>query len=287
MKLLVTGANGFTGRHFVKIAQSLGFNVIALQTDLTNHHALKSEIAQINPETVVHLAAISYVGHADESAFYQVNVIGTFNLLEALAALPRKPKSILLASSANVYGNCNRSPIPEDQSPSPVNHYGVSKIAMENMGRCFLDKLPIIFVRPFNYTGPGQAESFLIPKLIAHFARKAKVVELGNLDVEREFNDVRFVCEAYLRLLNFGKTGEVYNVCSGNPVALKTVIEMLYKISNYSIEILVNPACIRTNEVHRLCGDPRKLMRVVGKLSMPRLENTLDWMLESYSALMT
>lgn len=281
MRLLLTGADGFTGRHFADSASAAGHQVTAISSDLKDRDGLKQEVLKAAPEAVIHLAAISFVGHAEASAFYDVNVIGTLNLLDALAALPQAPRKILLASSANVYGNCEQSPISEQQAPAPVNHYAMSKLAMEYMARNYLDRLPLFFVRPFNYTGVGQAESFLIPKLVAHFARAAAFVELGNLDVEREFNDVRFVCDAYLKLLDKAVPGEVYNVCSGNPVTLKSVIELLRKISGHELEVRVNPAFVRANEVHRLCGVPAKLEKCVGASVHPSLEETLQWMLKN------
>ncbi len=280
MKLLVTGADGFTGRHFVESARAFGHEVVALQANLNDRGAIQAEVAQVAPEAVVHLAAISFVGHADASAFYDVNVIGTINLLAALAALSQPPQSILLASSANVYGNCEQSPITEAQPPAPVNHYAMSKLAMEYMARTYLDRLPLFFVRPFNYTGLGQAESFVIPKLVAHFARRAEAVELGNLDVEREFNDVRFVCEAYLQLLQKAKSGEAYNICTGKPVMLKAVLALLSQITGHQLQVKVNPAFVRNNEVHRLCGLPAKLENCIGRFSYPTLEETLQWMLK-------
>lgn len=281
MKLLLTGSDGFTGRHFVASARACGHEIVALQANLNDRDALLQEVAQVAPEAVVHLAAISFVGHADASAFYDVNVIGTLNLLDALAALAQPPRSVLLASSANVYGNCEQSPITEAQPPAPVNHYAMSKLAMEFMARTYLDRLPLFFVRPFNYTGPGQAESFVIPKLVAHFARRAEAVELGNLDVEREFNDVRFVCEAYLQLLEKAKPGEVYNVCTGKPVTLKSVLALLSQITGHQLQVRVNPAFVRNNEIHRLCGSPAKLVGVVGEVTSPSLSDTLRWMLEA------
>jgi len=283
LKLLLTGSDGFTGRHFVSSARARGHEVVALQANLNDRDALIQEVAQVAPEAVVHLAAISFVGHADPSAFYNVNVIGTLNLLDALAALAQPPRSVLLASSANVYGNCEQSPITEAQPPAPVNHYAMSKLAMEYMARTYLDRLPLFFVRPFNYTGPGQAESFVIPKLVAHFARRAAAVELGNLDVEREFNDVRFVCEAYLQLLEKAKPGEVVNVCTGKPVTLKSVLALLSQITGHQLQVKVNPAFVRNNEIHRLCGSPAKLVGVVGEVTSPSLSDTLRWMLEQTS----
>lgn len=277
---LITGAAGFTGLFFRSAAEAAGHTVMALQANVTDKAAVAAEVAQMQPDAVVHLAAISFVGHADDSAFYAVNVVGTMNLLAAAAALPAKPRSVLLASSANIYGNCDASPIAESQPPAPVNHYAMSKLAMEHMAMTYLDRLPIVIARPFNYTGPGQAPQFLISKLVSHFARKAERIELGNLHVEREFNDVRMVCEVYLRLLDKGVPGQAYNVCSGQPHTLQHVIATLEQITGHRMDIQVNPAFVRVNEVHRLCGSTDKLVATVGDLPAHRLEQTLAWMLE-------
>lgn len=279
--MLVTGGEGFTGRHFVQYARAIGHTVTVLQSDLKDQDALKLEVHDAAPEAVVHLAGISFVGHVNASAFYDINVMGTLNLLDTLVALPQSPRQILLASSANVYGNCDVSPISEEQKPVPVNHYAMSKLAMEYMARNYLDRLPLFFVRPFNYTGLGQAGSFLIPKLVQHYAAHAACIELGNLDVEREFNDVRFVCDVYLKLLVNAVPGEVYNVCSGNPVTLRSVIALLQTITGHELEVKVNPAFVRPNEVYRLCGSPTKLEQCVGLLPHPALQETLQWMLQN------
>ena len=283
MKILVTGTAGFTGQFFQAAAQRAGHEIVALQADLTNKAAVASEVAKEAPDAVVHLAAISFVGHADDAAFYSVNVVGTTHLLAALADLNKPLKKILLASSANVYGNCEASPITESQPPAPVNHYAMSKLAMELMARTYMDRLPIVITRPFNYVGPGQAPHFLIPKLVSHFARHAHHIELGNMHVEREFNDVRMVCDAYLMMLQHGQPGETYNVCSGQPYTLKHVIDTLSSLTGHVLETRVNPAFVRKNEVHRLCGDPAKLQNLVKEshttLYHPDLRETLQWML--------
>ena len=285
MRLLITGANGFTGRHFLASARTRGYDIVALEANLTDKEAVQREVAAVAADWVVHLAAISFVGHADPSAFYHVNVIGTLNLLSALATLAQPPQSILLASSANVYGNCACSPIPEEQSPAPVNHYAMSKLAMEYMARTYLPQLPLFFVRPFNYTGCGQEVSFLIPKLVTHFAKRAPMLELGNLEVEREFNDVRFVCDAYFRLLEKAKPGEVYNVCSGQTVTLKEVLALLSQLTAHHPEVRVNSDFVRANEVHRLCGNPDKLQATIGASQQIPLQDTLRWMLDSVSVI--
>jgi nucleoside-diphosphate-sugar epimerase len=279
-KLLLTGAAGFTGQRFTEAAQQAGYEVRPLVSDLTDAKAVASEVAASAPDYVVHLAAISAITHTDEEAFYRVNLFGTQNLLRALAALPNAPKRILLASSSNVYGNALLSPIDESTCPAPVNHYSISKLAMERLTCMFADRLAMVIVRPFNYTGVGHDARFVIPKLIEHFNRRALTIELGNLEVEREFNDVRTVCEIYLRLLQLGQAGQIYNVCSGRPVSLRMAVDALKRITGHDIQIKVNPDFIRANEVHRLCGNPAKLETCIGKLQHPPLEETLRWMLQ-------
>lgn len=283
MRILLTGASGFTGRHFQAHATQAGHEVVPLHANLTDPASLQQGVQAVGQvDAVVHLAAISFVGHANDAEFYAVNTVGTTRLLAALAALAAsdRPQKVLVASSANVYGNSQNSPIAENQPPSPVNHYAASKLAMEHMAMTFQDRLPIVITRPFNYTGPGQAKSFLIPKLVDHFVRKAPVIELGNLHVEREFNDVRMVTDVYLQLLNKGISGEIYNVCSGKTYSLNDVVEILASLTGHSIDLRVNPAFVRANEVHRLCGDPSKLQQCVDKAIASDLKECLSAMLK-------
>lgn len=288
MKILLTGADGFTGRPFAERATAAGHTVVPLLADLTNEAAVREEVLSAQPDAVVHLAAISFVGHSNDQAFYAVNVVGTTHLLNALISLPVRPHRVLLASSANIYGNTLHSPIAESQPPAPVNHYGASKLAMEYMARTYAEKLNLVITRPFNYTGPGQDTNFLIPKLAMHFAARAPSISLGNLDVEREFNDVQMVCDAYLLLLLHGESGETYNICSGQPHALRSVIDTFVSLTGHSPRIDVNPAFVRQNEVRRLCGSASKLQALFAKhqlvLPVPSLEQTLRRMLEAYAA---
>lgn len=283
-RILLTGASGFTGQHFMRLAQSRGHQVVSLQSDLGDEQSIQRELANQAITHVVHLAGISSVDHAHESDFYKVNTVGTTILLKALMRGQPGLKSVLVASSANVYGNCEQSPIAETQPPAPVNHYAASKLAMEHMALAYADRLPIFITRPFNYTGPGQSTSFLIPKLVDHFARRAAVIELGNLHVEREFNDVRMVCEAYLRLLEEGAAGQIYNLCTGLTYSLHQVLSMLQSLTGLDMEVRVNPAFVRTNEVHRLCGDPAKLIRTIGPLPDHPLSDCLSAMLQAHAS---
>lgn len=288
MNILLTGAAGFTGVPFTEQARAAGHQVIALGCDLNDKSALRREVLAANPDHVVHLAAISFVGAADEQAFYAVNVVGAMNLLDAVAELPLAPRRVLLASSANVYGNCAASPIVETEAAAPMNHYAMSKLAMEHMAHTYAERLSLIVTRPFNYTGVGQPVQFLVPKLVSHFARRAPLIELGNLDVEREFNDVEMVCASYLRLLEHGEAGETYNICTGTAYSLQHLIDTLSRLSGHEIEVRVNPQFVRRGEVHRLCGSPVKLQALLnssgGPLVNPGLEATLGRMLAAATA---
>ena len=149
------------------------------------------------------------------------------------------------------------------------------------MARLWFDQMPITMVRPFNYTGAGQSLNFLLPKIVDHFKRRAPVLELGNLDVVRDFSDVRSVVKRYRLLLEKEQAGQVFNVCSGQGYSLLEVLQMMREISGYDPEIRVNPAFVRANEVHRLIGSRTKLDTVIGVVPDVPLRDTLKWMLES------
>lgn len=290
--VLVTGAAGFTGRYVTRAFQRAGYRVVAWGNraveaahvdslvELTDRFQVERALKDVQPDVVVHLAGIAFVAHQDIGSIYQVNVLGTRNLLVGLQQSGKRPSRVLLASSANIYGNVGGI-IDEQSMPLPANDYAVSKIAMEYMSRQFHETLPITVVRPFNYTGVGQSEAFLIPKIVSHFRRREPVIELGNINVGRDFNDVRNVAESYLRLATEGRDGEAYNLCTGVEHKLADVIAMMSQIAGYDIEVKVNPAFVRKNEVHTLVGDPRKLHAAIGELPGIQLASTLRWMYES------
>ena len=168
----------------------------------------------------------------------------------------------------------------EQTPPVPANDYAVSKLAMEYMAKTWLPKLPITLVRPFNYTGVGQTENFLLPKIVSHFRRKADVIKLGNLDVWRDFSDVRAVVQAYRKLIEKGPVGETFNVASGKTHSLREVLALCTELSGHEPEVQVNPAFVRANEVKTLCGDATKLRECIGEWDTPELKDTLRWMLD-------
>lgn len=290
-RALITGIKGFTGQYVAAELERHGWDVWGTgshdaedvqyrRADLMDARALQEVVQEVQPDAVVHLAAIAFVGHGDPEAFYRVNVIGTRNLLSALASCPKKPRCTLLASSANVYGNSTEGTLHESTVLNPANDYAVSKLAMEYMAKLWADSLPIVITRPFNYTGVGQSESFLLPKIVSHFRRNADVIQLGNLDVWRDFSDVRSVAHAYRHLLETAPSGEIVNVCSEQAYSLREVIAMAERITGHKISVEVNPQFVRKNEIKTLSGDASKLRSLIGEWQPRPLEETLRWMLE-------
>lgn len=288
---LITGIHGFTGRYMQTELVRAGYQVVGMgsgahtdkdyyQIDLLDCAAVKRTILDIEPDVVVHLAAVAFVGHGDPNAFYEVNLMGTRNLLAAIAEARSMPACVLLASSANVYGNAAEGILSESIAPAPANDYAVSKLAMEYMAKLYSEKFPIVIARPFNYTGIGQADNFLIPKIVSHFRSGADRIELGNLDVWRDFGDVRSLVQAYRRLLESPCAGgETVNVCSGIAYSLRETLNMCSAISGHDLEVEVNPAFIRQNEVKSLCGDASHLRSLIGDWESIPLKTTLEWML--------
>lgn len=295
-RVLITGANGFTGQylqhrlardghelHGIVHEDNCPHNALLCSlhvADLRDPARLVDIIASVRPERVVHLAAIAYVAHGDAAELYSTNILGTRNLLQALATGPQPIEVVLIASSANVYGNRREGVLHENLIPAPANDYGVTKVACEMLAGVYADRLPIITVRPFNYTGRGQGEQFIIPKIVAHARERRPVIELGNIDVARDFSDVRYVVDSYARLLDTpAAIGGLFNICSGEARSLGDIITMVEFASGHHLEVQVNPAFVRADEVKSLCGSRARLESVIGPVEMPPLTDTISWML--------
>lgn len=291
-KVLITGSEGFTGSYMKAEMEAAGYHVFSMgaqsvsipnycRANLLDKDAIKAVIATVQPNIVIHLAAVTFVASDDAESMYNVNVLGTRNLLAALAGSPQGPERVLLASSANVYGTPDTSVLTETTPPAPASDYAVSKLAMEHMARLWMDRLPIIIARPFNYTGVGQDEKFLIPKIVAHFHRRADFIELGNLDIWRDFSDVRSIVQSYRKLVEAASVGEVVNICSSKEYSLRDVIDICSHMTGHQLRIEVNPKFVRKNEVPRLLGDASQLRRIIGDWESLPLETTLRWMLDT------
>ncbi|KQW31333.1 GDP-mannose 4,6 dehydratase [Rhizobium sp. Root274] len=289
-KVLITGSEGFTGSYMKAEMEAAGYQVFSMgaqpasipnycRANLLDKDAINTVVAAVRPDIVFHLAAVTFVAADDANSMYNVNVLGTRNLLAALAGAPQRPERVLLASSANVYGTPDTSVLTETTPPAPASDYAVSKLAMEYMASLWMDRLPVTITRPFNYTGVGQDAKFLIPKIVAHFKCGADFIELGNLDIWRDFSDVRSVVQSYRKLVEADAVGEVVNICSSKEYSLRDVIDMCSKITGHHLRIEVNPKFVRKKEVPRLLGDASRLRRLIGDWESLPLETTLRWML--------
>lgn len=274
-KVFITGIEGFSGVHLEKAMIKYGFEVFGstfaeptnknhFKCNILNKNELRSILNMVKPDYLIHLAAISFVASENIPLMYETNVLGTLNVLDVLIEQKIKVKKIIIASSAAVYGKIG-SELSEEMPPIPINHYGNSKLAMENMVSNYFDKFNIIITRPFNYTGIGQESHFLVPKIISHFKAKKPVIELGNLDTFREYNDVRFVSKIYFDLLKSTFKSGVVNISSGKTHSISEILHAMEEIANYPIEVKVNDKFVRKNEIKELKGATSKLKKIIGK----------------------
>jgi len=300
-KVLISGIGGFSGRYFAAELSDAGYEVIGTglspaiqdqsfeyhQCDMCDLSQVISVVSAVSPNIALHLAGISFAAHDDVDEIYRSNIIGARNLLKALSDLTVRPSAVLLASSANVYGNANTEVLQEFHPLMPANDYAISKLAMEHMARLWQHLLPITIVRPFNYTGIGQSDHFLLPKIVGHFKRRAPSLELGNLNVVRDFSDVRFVASCYRKILDAGnagrRSGEAFNICSERGYSLAEILAFMTQISGYEMPITVNPAFVRSNEVIRLVGSRFKFDQAFGKSFPPPIDVTLRWMYDHWA----
>jgi nucleoside-diphosphate-sugar epimerase len=291
-KVLLTGGTGFTGLYIKTQLEQDGFEVFPssatpdlnkgiIYLNLLNLDSIEHCLKQVIPDYIIHLAAVAFVAHSNESDFYNTNTVGTLNLLEACHKILPNIKKIIIASSANIYGTPSEKIVHEEVLPSPVNHYAMSKLAMETLViNLYKGKLPILISRPFNYTGKLQSQNFLIPKIVNHFKQKKEIITLGNINITREFNDVRDISYCYSHLLSNKEAIGITNICSGQGYSLTDIINMCSYITNHKLKINIDEQLIRQNEISHLTGDPKYLKSLCPQIKFRSLEKTLLWMLD-------
>jgi GDP-4-dehydro-6-deoxy-D-mannose reductase len=277
MRALITGAGGFVGHHLQRHLESSGDEVIPSDRadggpDLLDADGWTGLLADVRPEVVYHLAGDADVGgswrHPRET--FEANAIGTLNLL--LAARDAGVRRVLNVGSADVYGRVgpDRLPIREDHPLEPVSPYAASKIAADFLGlQATLGwDLEVIRVRAFNHIGPGQSERFVAPAIATRIARNEvegrDEVPVGDLTPRRDLTDVRDVVRAYRLLVELGEPGEVYNVSSGEAVAISELADQLLAMAHREMRMVIDPDLLRPVDIPVLIGDSSKLRAATG-----------------------
>jgi GDP-4-dehydro-6-deoxy-D-mannose reductase len=246
----------------------------------------------VRPDWVIHLAARSFVpdSFADPRQTLDVNLFGTLNLLCALREM-KFPGRLLYVSSGDVYGAVPESALPVDESrwPEPRSPYAASKVAAETL--CLQwhrsEQLDVIVVRPFNHIGPGQSERFVVPALARQVARIAAALQeptlmVGDIDVTRDFSDVRDVVRAYAAMLERGQAGRTYNVCSGREVTIRSILHTLCTLARVDPAIVQDSARLRPSEQRRMVADCQRLRADTGWEPTIPLETSLQQILDQF-----
>jgi GDP-4-dehydro-6-deoxy-D-mannose reductase len=281
MRVVVTGADGFVGKHLVRVLQARGDEVLELhgphedppipgipRVDLTNRAAVRDALAGQSFDGVVHLAGASSVARSHEhpGEAYAVNAVGTVNLLDAVRVASSKAR-VVVVGSGEVYGaRAVAGASTETDALVPLSPYAASKVAIEIAAQQFHRSygLAAIVARPFNHLGAGQAPHFVVPSFARQIARIAAGrdeprIKIGNLEPVRDFSHVLDVIDAYLLLLAQGVPGEAYNVGSGVGRTIKSVLDELVALAGVEATVEIDPARLRPAEIPALVGDTRKV----------------------------
>ena len=276
--VLVTGADGFVGRHLVA---RLGPRAVATEVDVTDAAAVAAAVRDARPAAVVHLAAQSSVAASWQDAVgaWHVNVVGTVAVLEGVRQ-EHPGARVVFPSTGEVYGRAEVVPTPETAPVAPVSPYAATKAAAEVACAQFARAGGhAVVTRSFNHEGPGRDERFAVGSWTRQIARLEEegggILEVGDLSAERDICDVRDVCRAYELLLDPRVEAGTYNVASGRAVAMSTIVETLVGLARCRIDVEPRSDRMRPSDVPVLCGDPSKLERATGWRPQIPLEQTL------------
>jgi len=290
VKILVTGANGFSGKALVAYLENGGHEVATLSGNGKGTHSLNSlevselrrRVAEINPERVYHLAGLLRSENVDQ--FYVVNTLYASHLLEALEREGLGDCPVLLVGSAAEYGlvEAGELPLKEDRAAEPVTHYGMSKLCQTLLGKSLaLKGRPVVMVRPFNLLGAGLPPGLVVSDFVANLRnwdRKSRPpIQVGNIDGERDFIDVEDAVRIYVDLMeNPRARGEVVNVCRGQGVSVRGILDELMKIIGVEAQLETRADKIRTHDVRIHYGSTEKLFGLIGKREFTPFRQTLE-----------
>ncbi len=290
MKILVTGAGGFVGKHLLSALENSDYDAVGSDhkgrydlelCDVTNKDQTNALIAKVRPDVIFHLAGYSSVPKSmdDSASVHEVNVQGTLNLLNACTAASITPKFILI-SSAHVYGNPKELPVDEDAPLSPQSPYAESRVEQEKEAQKFTEQnnIPLVIIRGFNQIGPGQSPDFVVSGIAKQItdieAGEAQSLRIGNTEAKRDFTDVRDVVSAYILAIEKAQPG-VYNVCSGESYAIQDVLDRCIKLADTDIRVEKDPDRMRASDLLDLKGDHSKFTAETGWMPTILIDTTL------------
>ena len=308
MKFFITGIEGFVGHYLaqnlldnghqvggsfidVQAASDLTEKFKLYQVDLRQPEQIDKALKDFYPQVIFHLAAQSSpaLSFKNPQLTFEVNLIGTVNLLEAVRGLKEKCRLVLI-SSCEVYGpTTGDKPLSETEPCNPISPYASSKVFQEITCLQYFRTygLETVLVRPFPHTGPGQPATFALPSFARQIAgiekgRREPVITVGNLSARRDISDVRDVVQAYRLLAEKGRPGETYNVSSGQAVSMEEALKLMLKMSTLTIKIETDPSLLRPADVPLLWGDPSKLKAETGWSPSFLFKDTLNSLLDSW-----
>ncbi len=285
MRALVTGGHGFVGRYLCAALQRRGDDVVvadrigedAIPLDLSDPENLRGVVELARPDTIFHLAAQAFVPDAiaDPLAAFDVNARGTALFIDAIRSVRARGEidpRIVIVSSADVYGDrpAQDYPLRETHEPRPANPYAASKVAAEAIALAFHRAygLDVVVTRAFNHVGPGQSDRFVVASFAMQLARIAHgaeaVIRVGNLTAKRDFLDVRDVVSAYLAVADRAPAGEIYNVGSGRPIAIREMLRLFIEAAHLPVEVREDPERFRPVDVPVAYGDMTKIREATG-----------------------
>jgi GDP-4-dehydro-6-deoxy-D-mannose reductase len=299
-RVLVTGCWGFVGRNLISKLAAEGFEVWGVDKsstdeqfagkdfvslDLTDGDKVRALIGKIKPAYIVHLAAQSSAGRSIDNPLATIitNLLPTLHILDTVRLAPGKTR-LLAVGSADEYGQVEavHLPLMEARQTQPCNPYGLSKVLQSQCCSAYasLYGVDVVITRSFNHTGPWQTDTFVLPSFAKQiveikYGLRDPEIEVGDIEVKRDFLDVRDVVEAYISLLYKGKTGEVYNVCSGKAYSLRELLNRMCKIAGIDLSIRVREERTRRVDPRELRGNKLKITRDTGWSPKIPIEETL------------